>query len=219
MPAIYNRVVLSGLIGGVQTWSVGMSFLSTDGTAPGITDFTELENWAQQIGALNSGHILPDNLLTILSTLGNITTVRTEALTAAGVLVEAAESQQTVAFFGSGTVKCPPQSALVASIETGRPGRSYRGRIYWPALAAPLQPNTARLSVDDAASYASDTESLLAAIAAAAPSAATLVPGVASAKLADQTRIASIKVGTVIDTQRRRRDKLVEQYASVEYSG
>lgn len=219
MSTQYNRIVLSGLIAATQSWSVGMSFGASDGTSDPITDYTELENWAEQIGALNSGHVLPDNLNGLVSSLTSLTTVRAETLTAAGVLTEAAEFQCSPAFFGSSTPKCPPQTALVTSIETGRPGRSFAGRIYWPALGAAIQPNTARLDDSDATSYASDTETLLAAIAAAAPSLASLVPVVASAKLGLQTRISSIKVGTVLDTQRRRRDKLTEQYVSVSYSG
>lgn len=219
MAAVYNRVILSGLIGGVQTWSVGMSFGTSSGIVPGVSTYDDLLAWATAIGALNGGHIFDSEIGVALGTITSIAKVRTETVAADGTLTDAAEFNQAPAYFGSGTVHMPPQSAIVASLETGRPGRSFRGRIYWPALGFPIQPNTGRIDITDATSIATSTATLLGDIASAAPGGAALIPVIASAKLGEQTPITSVAVGTVVDTQRRRRDKLVEQYASVSYTG
>lgn len=216
--ANFNRVILSGHIAGVQSWSVGLSFGAAGGTSDGVTTYDELNEWAEAIGQLNGGHVFDDELGVALGTITDLSQIRTEALQANGDLVEAAEVAQSPAYSGSGTVHMPPQSSIVMSLDTGRPGRSYRGRAYWPALGLPLDTGSARIDISDATSLATSFVGFLGDIAAAAPAGHNLDPVVASAKLGVQTPVTRVQVGTVVDTQRRRRDKLVEQYASVTYA-
>lgn len=219
MPAQYNRVIISGLLAGVQSWSVTPAFSGNPATGGAVTDYADLLTWAQAIGGLNNGAVLGGNLSVALSSLGNVQKVRTECLSAAGVLQEAAEFALPVAESGSGTPSNPLQISIVSSLQTGRPGRSYNGRIYWPNLGIPIQTNSGRIATQTATQTATDVAALLTQIAEAAPGGSAMHPAVVSHKLAVQTLITEVRVGNVLDTQRRRRDKLVEQYSGVPIGG
>lgn len=217
MSAIYNRVVIKGSLPGGEVWTVNPAFGGAqDG---GLTAFSDLQDWATAIAALNGGHVLDTVLLGLIGSSSTVDTVRTESFTANGDLTQAAEAPVETSTNGSAAVHAPLQVALVASLLTGRPGRSYSGRIYWPALSAPMNSTTARVNPADVETFATSTAALLELIAEAAPVDAALAPVVVSHKLQIQTPVTTVRVGDVLDTQRRRRDKLVEAYTGAPIGG
>nr|CRY96079.1 hypothetical protein [uncultured prokaryote] len=216
----YNRVAIKGTLLGGEVWSVNPCFIVDEtGVDSYLKTFTELQEWATAITALEGGNVLSPDLLALISSAAAITSIRVEAYLADGTLVQAAEAALVTPVTGSGQANKPLQVALVASLLTGRPGRSYAGRLYWPALGAPLQSATLRLSTNGTSILAEDTASLLTGIAQAAPGTTAIAPVVVSHKLAIQTPIVSVRVGDVLDTQRRRRDSLVEGTSTVPIGG
>lgn len=121
----------------------------------------------------------------------------------------------------------PPQIALVASLENaGARGLAAKGRMYLPGIAATLT-TTGQISTTNASTIAANMKTFLDAVNAAAPTGEkvilasqgrrtknadgsySVVPGTAVNAL-----VTRVRVGTVYDTQRRRRNAMVEQYQS-----
>lgn len=144
---------------------------------------------------------------------------RVEARTNAGVLENQAEALRTAPIAGTGSSVHPLQSAIVCSLRTAQVGASGRGRMYLPATGIALLTtlgNRPAQSVQDA---------LLAGIKTTLGTMQTTIRTTfASAALAVWSRkqvatfnVNRIQIGDVMDSQRRRRDALIENYTSTTY--
>lgn len=111
----------------------------------------------------------------------------------------------------------PDQIAVAVSLLTAKPGRSGRGRVYLPVLSIAGIVNS-RLTTAQAQAFATDFAVFLDAIKS------DTTVGVGPFPICIQSRkgpgvpppVNRVQVGDVFDTQRRRRDKLVENYASAD---
>lgn len=215
----FARVILSGTLGQSETWSCGLAYrYSVDTTTPWPQN--ELQDAALRIAAIVPG---PD-VKQAPSTAVRSTLVRVEQRTDANVLVAAAEAAWTqLGSSGAGASK-PPQTAIVFSLRTGIPGARRRGRIYWPALAATINPDSLRLTSTATTAYATQMAAYLDGIETALKEAISPSPSLNDFALAvysptDRvcTDVKTIMVGDVLDVQRRRRDKIPEAYASHSY--
>lgn len=210
-----NVVRLNGSLPGGEVWSNSLTFMGNFG--PDVTNYADLLTWATNIGALNSGNVLPANLRGALSTAGAVTSVRVEYRDAGDNLQQAAEYTLAPTVAGTGTATKPFQTSLVCSLLTGRPGRSYRGRIFFPALGVAVSSSTLRVSNTDVLSYLAAFKSFFTGIQGAVPAGFSTTLGVASQVLNLRTAVTSLSVGEVLDVQRRRRDTLVEARESTAY--
>jgi hypothetical protein len=104
-------------------------------------------------------------------------------------------------------VPLPPQLAVAITIRTALAGRSDRGRFYLPPVVTDDVGDTGRIGGTTPLTLVTAVGTAIDA-AAAAGTAASLV--VYSRKLHDTHFATRIECGDVFDTQRRRRDKLVE---------
>lgn len=206
----YNRVVLSGSIGaGGEIWSTGANFIPDVG--PAVISPEDLGAWAEEVSQFLEGG-LPTTLSNGVSANGAITEVRcyyypTNNGPASFVGIA------PCSFVGSATSNNPLPSSVVFSLQTATAGRSFRGRMYWPALSLTIN-TQGRFGSSIMSSIAQDAANLLVNIAAAPTIATDLVPAVVSKTRNLVTPVTQVKVGDVPDTQRRRRDALVESYAS-----
>lgn len=214
----FARVLLRGTLGQSENWSVGVAFRQTvNSEAPGQQD---LQRAAVAIAARTLG----DTLKTITSTAVRSTDVRVEIRSDANALLAAAEAPWTqLGQSGAGATK-PPQTAIVFSLRSTTPGSRHRGRIYWPALAATVDPATVRLTpvatkalATQMAAYLDGIETDLKEKLTPSPSLIDWSLGVYSPTLKSLTDITRIEVGDILDVQRRRRDSLPELYASAPY--
>lgn len=212
--AVFNRIRLGGGLYGSERWSTHLDITldrtASGGAAQGGVD--ALKTWADNIvaSALTNAH---DNALgELLSLNGTLTDVRVEYISA-GVVIEAAEA--TTAEVGVGSGSKAFQTACVISLQTARAGASYRGRVYWPAIGA-VTGTSGRMTAPTTANVAARYVALANDIIGALPSTPT-DPGlcVYSPKLDAVTPVTSVSVGDVLDSQRRRRDKLIENRATV----
>lgn len=205
----HNVVRINGSLPGGEVWSVTPKFNRPSGP---VTEYEDLERWAGVVAgtmeAWGSGNVFR----TLLSTAGTIDSVRIEARNAANQLTQAAEVQLTPSLPGISPANKMFQSCVVFTFLTGRPGRSYKGRMYWPALAASLntQLRMAQSTID---SYATNGVELLEMIGGAGATDGEFpIPVVVSQTTGVSTPITSVRVGDILDIQRRRRDSLTENY-------
>lgn len=215
MPVAHNKVRILGLLPGGEVWSVNPSFYANLDNV--VTDYDELLAWATAIAALNEGDVFPAGLRSLLSSAASISSIRTEYRDGNGNLSQAAEYTLPIVAAGTGTASKPFQTAVVSSLLTGRPGRSRRGRLYWPALAANISSTSLRLSTPSASAVGEAVRSFLSAVTASAPAGKNPQLAVISETLSTATQVTQVAVGDVLDVQRRRRDSLVEQIATVNY--
>lgn len=214
----FARVLLRGTLGASENWSVGLAYRrSVDGAAISQQD---LQAAAVAIAARTLG----TDIKQVVSTAVRSTDVRVEIRSDANALLAAAEAPWTqLDSSGLGATK-PAQTALVFSLRSSTPGSRHRGRIYWPALAAAINPSTLRLAPADAKKFATQMAAYLDGIETdlkekldPSPSLIDYRLGVYSPTLKSLTDITRIEVGDILDVQRRRRDSLPELYASAPY--
>lgn len=106
-------------------------------------------------------------------------------------------------YAGTGTVHVPNQVCLVATLETGLPGRSYRGRMYFPITGISI--------TSDSKVLETDAQGLANGLATSFGSFNPLGDGkvvVSSLRQGATHPVTQIKVDTVPDTQRRRVNKV-----------
>lgn len=118
----------------------------------------------------------------------------------------------------STTTSFPPQIALVATLMTGTArGLGAKGRMYLPGVQASLDGN-AKISSTDRGNIATNLAAMFSGINADADVPGSVITAsfgrVSPATAGVNVPIVSVRVGNVYDTQRRRRNALVESYSS-----
>lgn len=210
----YVRVTLFGELPGGERWSVSPAFRG-DWDDP-VFGHDELQAAATAIQSTTNWTDYP-TLMTFLSSRGSIGGTRVSLYGPDGRLADYAERAASGPINGSGTLALPPTAACALSLYSGIPGRSYRGRIFWPALGATLDSNTGRFRTSDVAELAIETTEMLSDIQDKfqPTRAAHLI--VWSSKLQAGTTVREVRVGDLVDSQRGRKDALQDQYASAAY--
>lgn len=211
-----NRLIIGGYLPGGETWATSCSW-QTVGVNPGpgpervLSTLDELQGWATGTKILLASAASPFvQLRANISSAGGINLVRTEyiadgALQVAGVATGAAIP-------GTGANNLPNQCSMVISLLTAQAGRSRRGRMYWPWLVTP-QGADGHVNTSTVQVFATAMGAALFTIGAtSAGQPMQLV--VHSRKLEEATLVTSLAVGNVIDTQRRRRNQLIESYSA-----
>lgn len=173
---------------------------------------------AQQIATALTAITVPTQLRTMITAACAYTKYRVEARTYAGVLEAQAEGIRTTPAAGTGTTGHPYQVSIVASLRTGRPGASGRGRLYWPYTGGVVNSTSLRLSPTDPGLIGAATKTFLSDIRTAIAATLTGVSLVVWSRVgASAENVTSIQVGDVLDVQRRRRDALIEAYTTTAY--
>lgn len=205
----HNRLFIDGDFGasGQERWSVGIGYVGPGGI--GVTDPNFLQAWAINAADYLEAASIAD-LRSMLSTAARITRVRTYGYGISGDAVASGAEPLTTPVIGTGTPNRPPQCAAVFTLQTGLAGRSRRGRIYWPWMGGSMDGSTLKSSVP--LNAITQMATLLNALGAEAPDPTPMDPVVVSQSLNQVTPVTSVRVGDVVDTQRRRRDSLVETY-------
>ena len=207
-----NKIVLSGTLGnpGIETWSVGIHYVLDGGET--VTAPTDLQTWADNIADALDGAETPWGDITgSMGVAAAATKVDVYAYPASGPATASASA--VYGWSGSGTVTAPFQVAIGVSLLTNRAGRSYRGRFYWPALGPSI---VATGKITDAAALSSEFAELL-AVLGNIDGTSTAIPVIYSATQNVLTPVSAVRVGDVLDTQRRRREGVPETYSTTVY--
>lgn len=196
-----------------EVWSVGMSFIGPNVAAT----HAELMAWATAAGvAINAQ--TGNQAINVLSSDGKIVQIRTEQRADVDdTLIQGAEYNLPAAKAGAGTPSKTLQTACCISLLTLYPGRSYRGRCYWPTWAY-SGTATMQFGGTDLGNWLTGFKSIINAVVAAAITvdpAWQMIPAVRSRLLHLSTPITIYGAGSVPDTQRRRRDAVAETYSSL----
>lgn len=216
---MYLRVTLLGNATNGERWSIN----------PCYDPEGEVQNtWNQTNGDLMAAAaanvVPPAQLLSLMSSTLNITGVRLEGRhNSTDELLGVSEYLHTTPILGTGTLRLPLQAAVVVSLRTNTPGGHGRGRLYWPACGATLS-TAGRMSSPTETVVVGAAQTYLTAIGAAMLAS---LPGplpwtslhlcVRSKTTRTSPHVNRLQVGDVVDTQRRRRDMLPENYANAVY--
>jgi len=208
---VFKVSILGSGVNG-EVWSVNPVYsLSTE---PDLT-FDQLNTIATAINALT----IPSNLKAAMPPAMAVTGVRVEQRTGAGVLQGQLEQNRGAPVPGTGTSFHPIQTAVVTSLITAHAGASGRGRLYWPAVGLAIDSTTLRFTSGIVSSVLTDMETYLSAIETAVQTTAGPTElCVWSRKTQGCFGVVRLRIGNVPDVQRRRRDALVETYASIDYT-
>lgn len=175
--------------------------LHTTGTG---TDATANATWSAAVGAMWTGQL--DTLVTgELSVVERTTTLINEATEG-----QISRTSDPTELPGAAVEEMIPyQVALVISLHTGLANRHGRGRFYLPPLTVGAVAS-GRLSAAAQATVAGAVESLFLEL-----SSGGLTPVVRDRTGHVSTNVDLASVGDVFDTQRRRRNKLIENRAMI----
>jgi len=200
--AFYRGTVKGHLEGG-EIFNFTMHFSGVTGQA--ATGATEL---ADAVTLMWSGTNSPAGNITALypATIG-VDSVVFDELTSAGNNFQ--QGRASLSLVGTGTDEpLPPQNSIVVSTRSTTPTRAGRGRFFLPSPVVTTV-------IDQRLDSAAQTDVLNGALAMLNHmKGLSLVPTVYHRGLNSGANIVSIDVGDVFDTQRRRRNKLVETRVS-----
>lgn len=211
----YCRVSILGTMLTSENWSINPTF---DPTAefPGGVNQVNLD----AATTLIANRTIPASLRELMSPQAARTGARVEVRNDADdTLIGISTINSTVAQAGTGSIRMPAQSALVVSVRTDTPGGSGRGRLYWPGLGGTID-TTARLSSPLTSTVLNDMKTYLLGIRSdLAASFPTIGFDLAVRSRTTHTtpHAVRLQVGSVIDTQRRRRDALPESYVTTTF--
>lgn len=220
MPAPFqhrvNRVTLYGSsYGGAEIWTTGfyMGITSADVGAPSEASAAAIKTAWQTFftaTAQTISYLWKTEGVKIAPMLADGTTVKDEVVT----------SPYTTAIQGqSAATGFPPQVSLVATLlaDNGR-GLAGKGRMYLPGIAASID-GTGHLATGTNQTIATNLKTFMDAVNGSADVPGQLINashGRApfTGSTATNRIVTHIRVGNVYDTQRRRRNSLVESYAT-----
>lgn len=210
----YNKIVLDGYLGaGVEAWSVGFAVAGAGDTAE--DDSGTLTDWANEILAEFGGATgWPGDIRSMWGSNGGLSRVKIYYYPNFSSPATSVGQSTGASVAGSGTITLPPQCTLAVSLLTAIPGRRTRGRFYMPFLTGTMTSSLKISTTIALNSRASSMRDMLNFCAAASGSLPDAFPVVVSKAGSLVTPVTTVRVGDVVDTQRRRRDALVESYGS-----
>nr|CRY94117.1 hypothetical protein [uncultured prokaryote] len=214
----FIRVSVQGVLVGGEKWSVNPVYwaFSWPGSAWGYESFQAM---TERVAAVN----VPSGLTNLMSNQAGVTSIRCDGYSLEETLQETASAPLATPESGSGAPTTPRTTAVVLSLRTGAAGASARGRLYWPTLQLPLESTTANISPVVQQTIAEAANEYLSAIEDAIN--VDELPGlryvlaVWSRTKHSARAVTNIMVGNQPDSQRRRKDAIVENYFSTSYTG
>jgi hypothetical protein len=136
------------------------------------------------------------------------------AVSELGVATTAAESSFSATHKGTGAVSLPGQVALCATLLTGAPGRSNRGRLFLGGLAGSTLEANGKIRAIDLDVLRNGLAGFYTAVRDNAGTADEFRPVVVSPTLGTSRRITTVQMGDVYDTMRSRRNARSELRSS-----
>lgn len=219
---MYLRLSILGTLPGDEKWSVNPAYHFNAIFSPAWDQASADAIVAALVAGITTT-TLPTELKALMSSSAAITGFRLEGRGESEELLGVAEAFYVTPLTGTGTASKPNQAAVVCSLRTTTPGARGRGRMYWPALAIALSTTTGRVLTPTPAATATAFATLLSAIGTIIKNNAGVFPwtdvllAVRSTTDHASRTVNRLQVGDVLDTQRRRRDTLPENYSAVNY--
>lgn len=203
------RLQFGGPLFNLETWSCGLHFQGTIDVVPAVNLLPPLTAWMDSMSNTPG----PWNRE---ARLGFIKFNAIDPVTgkqAPGAPTNAHFLSPARRSVGTGGGVHPPQLATCVSLRTVLArGRAHAGRMYVPAIGS-TDSQTGQMSAGEAGGINTSTADMIKALN-------LLLPGkkcVIFSKIGQQTQeVTGCRTGRVIDTQRRRRTNLLEEYGPVD---
>jgi len=211
-----NRVTISGTCaGGAEEWSTGfyMGYAAGDSSNPTQTLADSIKTAWQTFFTATASKVQSNYTTRSIK----ISQLNTDGST---LLDNTIFSDYATPIVGTGaSTFFPPQVSLVCTLQSALSrGLAAKGRMYLPGVGAPLA-STGKISATaDVTAIATNLKTFFDAVNTAGGVAGKIIlaskgrPGVAGS--ASNQLMTKLRVGDVYDTQRRRRNGLVETYQS-----
>lgn len=218
----YWRVIQKGSLGAVESWSTSTAF-GIVGISPDVPDQSITDAMANAIRTATTSANVGVGLLSLMSNSAAIHTIRVERRAEDESVLNVSEALLVTPLPGTGTATKTPQDAAVISLRTATPGPRGRGRMYWPALAATLSSSfqitspTPTVSLAAAKVWLQAINTAMDNVYVSQASALRVALSVRSGTDHLCRNVTSMQFGSILDTQRRRRDILPESYVNVAY--
>lgn len=216
---MYFRLAIKGSMGTYENWSIN----------PVFDPQGEVENtWDQPTGQamVNAASTvaLPTALKSALAGFASVNHWRLEGRHSTTDELLGWAEKIGPAQFGTGATNVQTaQTAIVVSLRTNTPGARGRGRLYWPAFGASVN-DSWRWSAPTPTAFTNDMKTYLKGLETAMLAAVNPIFPWTSLNLAVRSKanaatphVVQLQAGDILDTQRRRRDRLPENYVSTVY--
>jgi hypothetical protein len=213
-----QRVTISGtMFGGAEEWSTGF-FMGKESD--------DCDDWTQQAAEdiLTAWRTFFEASQSRISNVYLTTQVKTAKIDSSGHTVTDQVHYAYPATTLDGAAQTsvyPAQCSLVVTLLSDRPrGKASKGRMYLPGFVANINGGTGKISSNDANDVATTMKTFFDALTSDADFGtdqlilAAKGTGALPALNAQNDYVETIRVGDVIDTQRRRRNGLHETYVS-----
>lgn len=203
LPIPSIRLTWGGSLPAGDVWQCGLTVGVL--ASPDNTTQATMQSVANQFQARVATYMTGSGAGTLLSTGGSVTRVRAYHVPASSNAADLVAAATFTAYNGIGSgATLPNQCALVVSLRSTNPGRKGRGRFYLPALNPSVV--NGRMNTPTPATVASATKTFLDGVNA---DLATLSAGYRLIAGTSTLPITTIVVDDIIDTQRRRRNKVI----------
>jgi len=207
------RVSIFGTMPGGEVWSVNPCWEINGSTGDPVSPAQALT-----IATALGGVAVPAAMTVVWNAGTAITGYRVEARSLTGNLEAQGEYVRPAPVVGTGTSSHPYGTALVLSLRTPGVGGRSRGRMYWPATGMAISGTDLRVTSGTVGTVLAGMKTYLSgletAIQATLPNANLTVWSRTSSNFHN---VNSLQLGNVLDSQRRRRDSLIEAYQAVTY--
>jgi len=207
-----TRCTIEGTIaGGVDIWTTSFYGGSSQGySTSDLNDFAVNLDTAWQTYVWNNA---PGGILNAFAPTVDYVRVTVRDINASGVTDRVASAGPLVPILGTAEgLSLPSECAEVVSLISDHAGGRGRGRMYLPALAASQLGTAGTIYVDAVNGIADQFEAFFENL-----NADVLMPGAVSvySGVDDVLReVVQIKVGNIFDSQRRRRNSIIESYVT-----
>lgn len=213
-----------GKLPGEETWSCSLRIAEQSSVGIGATvpPQAEVKSWLD--GSLKTAVVdYHTRASTKINPAAKLSFVKANRIDLDGTYMDASTNEYLVADIAGGGpayAPSPNQLTIAVSLTTGYSrGPAHRGRFYLPTPSVSFVASTATIDPGDVAGIRDSTKTFLEAIADVPgfDSPVSLTPVVMSRKSGAATYrvITGVEVGHVMDTQRRRRKSIPENYVGV----
>lgn len=207
----FIRMTVNGSVANEDIWSNGLSLVTTDATAAAqLFQAMDPEELTEAVNAFYTGYtaaMVPYN---------RITDIKLALIGVDGKYIEDAKQYDYLSpLSGQGQFSVSPQDSVVVSLNTGlRRGLARRGRIYLPSGFADPERNTGRININNCSEIASQAATYIKAINTYIQGLypAAYVGVTSNQREGAQQLVSYVEVGNLMDNQKRRRNRLAEDY-------
>lgn len=201
-PAKTIKTVIGGTIGAQEIFAFGFQL---DGS--NVSGQVDLDGVNGACVAALTNNFLVSATLDLFAQAVTFDSVRNYLYTGGTTASLVSESTGINKHSAVAQVALPNQCAVVVTLETGTPGRSHRGRAYLPPVNINALRQDGQLLSSACTQLANSFASMLKALHD--DPAPVGRPVVASATKGSMTTVNQVRVDSIVDTQRRRRNKLL----------